>query len=62
MTISDTVPYKDYVKFRKTGNSYAITIPPDAMKELGWKEGDRLFIQVTGEKSGKKLTVEAESE
>lgn len=57
------VPYKDYVKFRKSANSYVITIPSEAMKELGWEVGDRLFIQVTGDsKTGKKLTVEEEAE
>lgn len=49
------VQTKWYLKLRKAGGgSYAVTVPPDAMKALGLEEGDILHVEV----SGKKLVVE----
>lgn len=44
--ISRIVGDKEYVK-------YVLIIPPDRVKELGWRDGEEL----TGQIQGKKLTI-----
>jgi antitoxin component of MazEF toxin-antitoxin module len=34
------MPFEPKVKLMKMGNSFTVTIPPDMMGDLGWKEGD----------------------
>jgi len=46
---------------RKIGNTeyakYVIVIPPQAIEELGWKEGAELIFKI----QGKKLTIEVKN-
>ena len=36
-------------KIFKSGNSYAITLPVDLVKELGWKETQKLVVRKKGD-------------
>jgi len=36
-------------KIKKSGNSYAITIPIAVMRELGWREKQRVVVEKHGE-------------
>ena len=34
-------------KLRKTGQSFAVTIPPELLEALGWEESDTLQLSIT---------------
>ncbi|PLX21195.1 hypothetical protein C0584_03205 [Candidatus Parcubacteria bacterium] len=40
-------------KIFKSGNSYALTLPVDLVKELGWRESQKLVVK----KKGKDLLI-----
>ena len=46
---------KDIVKLRieRSGTgywSYAVTLPKDMVKALGWQKGDRILVELDGER------------
>jgi len=40
---------KNIRKIIKSGDSYAVTIPIEIMKELGWKEKQRVVVKKRGQ-------------
>lgn len=45
---------KNIRKIIKNGDSYAVTVPVEIMKEFKWKEKQKVVVK----KTGKKITIE----